>query len=143
MASNRPTPAVLSRGYGLRVIDYSDSELSGQADATGTCALYTDYLPQERLMRVERITVTGDSANYCTITVMVGDDPARTARTRDFTPFPPGDVAVAEYPSYLTVKPTLCLLVLITGANEGDQFDATVQYQLVEKVLGQVNWPSS
>lgn len=138
-----PAPAVLTRGYGLRVIDYTGVELQAVADATGSAVLATDYLPQDHLLRVERMTIAGNSANLCTIVVYEGDDVTRMIRARDFTYFPPGSLAVAEYPSYLNIGPTLCLSISVTAANPGDQFAAYVQYQLVQKVLGQANWPSS
>lgn len=130
-----PYPAVLRAGYELRVIDYAELELAGDAAADGTAVLSSDYVQQGYLLRAERICVTGTSSRLTQITVLVGDDTSRPARYRDGTPFPPGQVAVSEYPSFLTVLPTLCLTLLIDGASPGDSFGATVQYQLVQKVL--------
>lgn len=140
-----PAPAVLQHGYGLRVIDYTDVELEGAADATGLAWLQTSPLAWNYYMRVERMTIVPygtNSVNECEIGVYVGDQ-LIPQRGRDWTPFPAGTVAVSEYPSYLTVRPTYQLSIAISGAAPGDIFFAAVQYQLVEKVLGQANWPSS
>lgn len=136
------SPAVLSVGFGLRIIDFEDKELTGQADVTGTCLLQTDQLASDHYMRVERIVVQGPSANTCIVTVYVGDRQI-PQRGRDWTPLPPGAIGVSEYPSYLTVKPTTLLTIAITGAVPNDRFFASVQFQLVQKVLGQGRWPSS
>lgn len=131
-----PAPAVLRRGVQLQVVDYNEKELTLKADATGTATASTDYLAAGRYWRVERIIViSGSASTSCLLTVYRNDTP-RVQRGRDWTPLPPGDVAVAEYPSFLNVYPTECLTLQVTGANPGDTFAAAVQYQDVYKMLG-------
>lgn len=139
---NIPSPAALSVGYGLRVISYDEEELQGVADSTGTVLLQSGYLAQDKLLRIERISVVGNSANTRNIGVYAGDNPI-PQRRRDGTIWPAGFDAIAEYPSYLTIKPTLCLLIEVTGCVPGDSVNATYQFQLIQRVLGQSQWPSS
>lgn len=134
----QPTPAVYSEGLGLRVLEFDLKELSATVAAGQTSAvMQTQTLPSSHILRIERIVVTGNSANLCEIGVYEGADTTLPIRGRDWTPFPSGMVAVAEYPSFLTIRETLPVSILITGANPGDQFAAAVQYQLCLKVRGQ------
>lgn len=136
-----PAPAVLRRGVQLQVVDFNEKELTLTAPAGGppgsaSASASTDYLAAGRYWRVERIVVvSGSAATSCLLTVYRNDTP-RVQRGRDWTPLPPGDVAVAEYPSFLNVYPTECLTLQVTGCNPGDTFAAAVQYQDVYKMLG-------
>lgn len=129
-----PVPAALTRGVSWRIIDYTETENQAAADSGGIATAQYDYLQQGQLWRVERICVQGNSANQCTVFVYQGDT-AIPQRQRDGTPLPPGIVGVSEYPAYLTILPTQCLTVVITGAHPGDVFNVTAQYQLVQKVI--------
>src|ERR1700730_14180525 len=134
--SGLPVPAALTRGVSLRVIDYFEKEKQVQAAARGIATCQCDYLQQSHYWRVERIVVAGNSPNLCTVFVYQGDNPI-PQRQRDGTPLPSGIVGVSEYPSYLTILPTSCLMVVITGANVNDEFTVTAQAQQVEKIFGQ------
>jgi hypothetical protein len=131
-----PVPAALTKGVSLAVIDYTEKEGLATAGADGTATVSYDQLQQGQYWRVERIVVVGNSANECTVFVYQGDDPI-SQRQRDGTPLPPGIVGVSEYPSYLTILPTSCLTVVVAGANQGDVFNVTAQYQVVQKITGQ------
>jgi hypothetical protein len=130
-----PVPAALTRGMSLRVIDYTEKEMIATAGAGGIATAQYDYLQQGHYWRIERICVLGDSANQCTVFVYQGDQPI-SQRQRDGTPLPPGIVGVSEYPSFLTILPTSCLTVVVSGANECDVFNVTAQLQVVQKVTG-------
>lgn len=134
--SGLPVPAALTKGVSLAVIDYTEKEQIATATAEGVATAQYDYLQQGQYWRVERLVVVGDSANECTVYVYQGDQPI-SQRQRDGTPLPPGIVGVSEYPSYLTILPTSCLTVVVTGASKGDVFNVTAQYQLVQKIIGQ------
>jgi len=58
----------------------------------------------------------------------------RWANEKSHPILPPGYVAVSEYPSFLTILPTYCLMAQVTGANEGDTFCVVATYQLVQKL---------
>lgn len=132
--SGLPMPVALTRGISFRTIDYTETEMIATAVAGGVATAQFDYLQQGQYWRIERLTVLGNSSNECTVYVYQGDTPI-AQRQRDGTPLPPGIVGVSEYPSYLTILPTSCLTVVISGANEGDVFNVTPQYQLVQKVF--------
>lgn len=136
MGSKLPVPAALTRGITFSVIDFAEAELQAVADAAGVATITWPYLQQGQYWRIERLVVTGDSANECAVFVYQGDDPTLPQRQRDGTPLPPGIIGVSEYPAYLTILPTSCLTVQITGAAQGDVFSVTPQYQLVQKILG-------
>lgn len=136
MGTRLPVPAALTQGVSFRTIDYAEKELPGKANAQGIASILWDQLQQGHYWRVERLVVASESANECTVFVYQGDQ-ALIQRQRDGTPLPPGLIAVAEYPCYLTILPTSLLMVQITGAAAGDLFFATAQYQLVEKIFGQ------
>lgn len=129
-----PVPAAITRGVRLRIIDLGVTELQVTAGPDGTGQASTTTLQQGMWLRIERIVVLGDSLNTAEITVYEGDDTTRPQRGRDWTQLPPGYVAVAEYPAFLTINPTLCATIAVTGAADGDIFYASVQYQLVAKV---------
>lgn len=134
--SQLPTPASLLHGVSFRTIDFDEKELIVKANAQGLASAEFDQLQQGHYWRVERIVVASESANSTTVFVYQGNDPS-LQRQRDGTPLPSGLIAVAEYPSYLTIRPTSMLMVQITGANANDIFTVSAQYQLVEKVSGQ------
>lgn len=136
LGNRLPVPAALTRGVDFRVIDYNELEITMEAAADGVAAQSTDYLQQDQWLRVERIVAISDTqATGVELTVYKGDLPVLPQRGRDWTPMPPGFVAVAEYPAFLTVYPGSCLTLQAAGANSGDLFWLAVQYQLVAKVL--------
>jgi|HubBroStandDraft_4_1064222.scaffolds.fasta_scaffold01801_12 hypothetical protein len=130
---NLPVPAALTRGVTLQVIDYNEVELILTAGSDGIAQDETDQLQQNQYMRIERIVVTTSSQNTVEVTIYQGDNPI-PQRGRDWTILPPGYVAVSEYPSFLTILPTYCLMAQVTGANEGDTFCVVATYQLVQKL---------
>jgi acetyl esterase/lipase len=119
-------------GVALQVIDYPELELIATANAQGVAYVASDPIDPAQLWRVERIVVNGDSANTCEVTVYQNYT-VTPQRARDWSPIPPGFVAIAEYPSFLTILAGSCVALNITGANPGDLFNITVQYQLVAK----------
>lgn len=131
-----PVPAALTQGVSLRVADYSELELLATAGADGTATVSTDPLQQSQILRVERIVVTSDSLNNCQLGIYTGDGSILPQRIRDTTGLPAQSMAIAEYPQFLTITPTSCLTVYVTGGSEGDVFTAAVQYQLVLKIIG-------
>lgn len=130
-----PVPAALTRGVTFQIIDYGEAELQAIADATGTATITWPYLQQGQYWRIERLVVAGNSSAECFVFVYQGDT-VLPQRQRDGTPLPPGIIGVSEYPAYLTILPTSCLTVQITGASKGDVFSVTPQYQLVQKIIG-------
>lgn len=130
-----PMPAALTQGVTFRTIDYAEIELTATANGAGVATASSDYLQQGQYWRIERLVVNGDSANECTVFVYQGDT-ALAQRQRDGTPLPPGIIGVSEYPAFLTILPTSCLTVEVTGASQGDVFAIAAQYQLVQKIIG-------
>lgn len=120
-------------GVALQVIDYTEQEIIATADATGTAFAAYDQIDSSQLWRVERIVVNGTSAAPSEVTVYQGST-VIPQRARDWSPLPVGFVAIAEYPSYLTILAGSCLALNITGANPGDAFYIVAQYQLVARV---------
>jgi len=122
-------------GVTLQVIDYTEQETIATASAAGIALASYDQVDSLQWWRVERIVVNGSSAKTCEVTVYQGQA-AIAQRARDWSPMPPGFVAIAEYPNFLTILPGSCLTVEITGANSGDTFNITAQYQVVQKIAG-------
>lgn len=131
-----PVPSQLTKGTSFATVDLDEREQSATADATGTALLQFPYVQTGQWWRIERIVVASGSGRLTSAVVYQGDTALRQ-RERDGTPLPPGAVVPAEYPSYLTILPTSCLLIGITGADSGDQFWASAQYQVVQKITGQ------
>lgn len=124
MTVTTPTPAVLSKGAGLRVIDYAVDELPAcQASAEGLASVTSGYVDTDKLWRIERITVAPGPANSATlgqIAVYASDD-MTPQRGRDWTPYTANNYAVSEYPSYLTIKPGIAITIAIVGVAPGDE----------------------
>lgn len=133
MATIRDTRHTGGPGVELQVIDYPEAELVATANAQGVAYAAFDPIDPAQLWRVERIVVNGDSANTCEVTVYQNYT-VTPQRARDWSPIPPGFVAIAEYPSFLTILAGSCLMLNIIGANPGDVFNIAAQYQLVSKV---------
>lgn len=143
MAGNLPIPAALLYGASFQTIDLAEVELLAKAGSNGVATVTSTYLQQGQYWRIERMVVVGNSANECVVYCYQGDTPL-AQRQRDGTPLPPGIVGVSEYPNFLTILPTSCLTVEITGANPGDVFYVTPFYQLVQKKTGSASlWRSS
>jgi len=135
VASSLPVPAALTRGITLQVIDYAEQERTATAAADGIATITWDYLQQGQYWRLERLAVVGNHTAECTVGVYQGDTPI-AQRQRDGTPLPPGIIGVSEYPSFLTILPTSCLTVVVTGAAPGNVFTCAAQFQLVQKIIG-------
>lgn len=148
MTSTLPVPASLSGGVSFRTVDIDKLRLTATADATGTAVASgatqgpDTVMQQGQWMRIERIVITGNSLNGCEAGFYEGDAGELLLQNiEDWTPLPSGDVGVSEYPSFLTIRPTRCLTVQITGANKGENFFVSATYQLCVKAPGP--WPSS
>jgi len=122
-------------GVALQVIDYTEQEIIATANAVGVALASYDQVDSLSWWRVERIVASGTSANTCELAAYQGQS-VLPQRIRDWTPLPPGFIAVAEYPSYLTILPGSCLTINVTGAAPGDTFYIIAQYQVVQKIGG-------